>query len=242
MAPTLYLEKTDSTNQHLINLIESDQVKEGIAVFSFNQTRGRGQKGNTWISEPGKNICYSIFIKPDYIPVRNQFIISQVISLATKSFLEEFSDNISIKWPNDIYWNNKKIAGILIENKLKKDLIEYSVIGIGININQIQFPKSLPNPISLSQITGDEYDMNNIADKLHQKIWTSLEELRLGTEGDILRYYVNSLYHRDGFHSYRSQNKEFSAKIRGVSALGYLMLEHEDGNVKNYAFKEIEYI
>ncbi|MDD2612715.1 MAG: biotin--[acetyl-CoA-carboxylase] ligase, partial [Bacteroidales bacterium] len=120
MTPTLYLEKTDSTNQYLINLIESDQVKEGLAVFCFNQTKGKGQKGNTWISEPGKNVCYSIFIKPDYIPVRNQFIISQVISLATKAFLEEFSGNISIKWPNDIYWNDKKIAGILIENKLKK--------------------------------------------------------------------------------------------------------------------------
>ena len=242
MTPTLYLEKTDSTNQYLINLIESDQVKEGLAVFCFNQTKGKGQKGNTWISEPGKNVCYSIFIKPDYIPVRNQFIISQVISLATKAFLEEFSGNISIKWPNDIYWNDKKIAGILIENKLKKDIIEYSVIGIGVNINQIQFPKNLPNPVSLSQITGDKYDLNEIANKLHHKIRTSLEELNLGTEGDIQRYYVNSLYHRDGFHSYRSQNGDFSAKIRGVSALGYLMLEHEDGNVKNYAFKEIEYL
>jgi len=242
MASILYLDEIDSTNQHLINLIESTPTEEGTAVVCFNQTNGRGQKGNKWLSEPGKNISYSIFIKPDFIPARNQFILSQVISLATKSFLDDFTRNISIKWPNDIYWNNQKIAGILIENKLKGDLIEYSVIGIGININQEIFPAELPNPTSLRVITGEEYDLKDLINKLNHKIEISLEELSHGTEEDIQRFYVNNLYRRDGFHAYRDKEHDFSAKIRGVSALGNLILEHEDGTVKNYPFKEIAYI
>ena len=242
MTPILFLDEIDSTNQYLINLIESAQTEEGTAVACFHQTSGRGQKGNKWISEPGKNISYSIVIKPDFIPARNQFVISQVISLAAKTFLNEFTNNISIKWPNDIYWNDQKIAGILIENQLKGDLIDYSVIGIGINVNQELFPSELPNPVSLCQITGESYDLNDLVSKLHHKIQLSLEDLARGTERDIQRFYVNNLYRRDGFHLYKDEAGDFSARIRGVTASGNLMLEHEDGNVKNYAFKEVTYL
>lgn len=242
MASILYLDQVDSTNQHLINLLESEKIEEGTAIVSFNQTQGRGQKGNSWNSEQGKNISYSIVIYPNYLSARNQFIIAQTIALAVKSFLDEFAKGFSIKWPNDTYWNDKKIAGTLIENKLKGDLIDYSVIGIGININQDSFPENLPNPISLKQITGVEYNLDELVTKLHHKIMASLEELSHGTEVEIQRYYLNALYRRDGFHPYNDENGDFTARIRGISAKGNLILEHENGTLKEYALKEVSFV
>ena len=242
MASLLHLDKIDSTNQYLINLLESEKPEECTAVASFNQTKGRGQKGNSWLSKPGKNISYSIVIYPEYIPARNQFIISQVIALAVKSFLDEFTRNISIKWPNDIYWKDQKMAGILIENHLNGSLIAHSVIGIGININQKTFPKSLPNPVSLSRITGEQHDLKTLVQKLHHKIVLSIKDLSRGTEDDIQRFYVNNLYRRDGFHPYHDANGDFTAKIRGVNAQGNLILENDEGTVKNYEFKQVTYV
>jgi birA, biotin-[acetyl-CoA-carboxylase] ligase region len=242
MADIQFLDEIDSTNQYLINLIESEKIGENTSVACLHQTEGRGQKGNVWVSEINKNICYSIVIFPDYISARNQFVIAQAIALALKSFLDEYTKNISIKWPNDTYWNNRKIAGTLIENKLKGDLIEYSVIGIGININQEQFPEHLPNPVSLKQITGIEYNLKELIEKLDSKIKSTIEELSHGTEVDIQRFYLNNLYHRDGFHRYQDSAGEFTARIRGISAQGNLILEHEDGMVKDYAFKEVVFV
>jgi BirA family transcriptional regulator, biotin operon repressor / biotin---[acetyl-CoA-carboxylase] ligase len=237
-----FLDEVESTNQYLINLLDSENIEEEMAVACFNQTNGRGQRGNTWISDSDKNISYSIAIHPNYLSARNQFIVAQAIALAVKSFLDEFTKDISIKWPNDTYWNNKKIAGTLIENKLKGDLIDYSVIGIGININQVVFPDTLSNPVSLKQITGIEYDLKELVLKLHHKIKNVLEELSHGTEVEIQRYYLNALYRRDGFHSYNDGNNLFNARIRGISAKGNLILEHEDGTLKDYAFKEVTFI
>lgn len=242
MASILYLDKVDSTNQYLINLTEKLEIEERTAVACFNQTSGRGQKGNSWFSDTNKNISYSIIIYPNYISARNQFIISQTIALAVKSFLDEYTKNISIKWPNDTYWNEKKIAGTLIENQLKGDIISYSVIGIGININQETFPDYLPNPVSLKQITGIEYDLKELVVKLDGKIKTALQELSHGTEVDIQRFYLNNLYRRDGFHLYKDETGDFTARIRGISAQGNMILEHEDGTVKNYAFKEVAFL
>jgi len=241
MASILLLDEVDSTNQYLINLLESEKIEESTAVASFTQTRGRGQQGNHWISESGKNISYSIAIFPSYLSARNQFIISQSVALAVKSFLDEYSKDISIKWPNDTYWKEQKIAGTLIENRIKGDLIDYSVIGIGININQEVFPDTLPNPVSLKQITGIDYNLTELLTKLHNKILTSLEELCHGTEVEIQRYYLNALYRRDGFHTYNAEEGNFSARIRGISAKGSLILEHEDGTLKDYAFKEVSF-
>jgi len=241
MASILLLNDVDSTNQYLINLLETEKIEESTAVVSFNQTNGRGQKGNGWISESGKSISYSIVIYPNYLSARNQFIISQAVALAVKSFLDEYTKDISIKWPNDTYWKDKKIAGTLIENRLKGDLIDYSVIGIGININQDSFPDTLPNPVSLKQITGTEYNLTELVTKLHNKILTTLKELSHGTEVEIQRYYLNALYRRDGFHNYNTVDSSFSARIRGISAKGCLILEHEDGTLKDYAFKEVSF-
>lgn len=242
MTELLFLDKTPSTNQFLLNQLTSDGVESGTGVVTFNQSDGRGQKGNRWLSEPGKNLSYSLVIKPDFIPARNQFLLSEFVSLTVKALLDEHCKDITIKWPNDIYHKNAKIGGILIENKLEGSLISHSVIGIGLNINQLTFPEELPNPVSLSQITGIEYDLKELAEKLHRRLLTAFDHLTTDNESDIRKYYLNSLYRRDGFHLYRDGKGEFMARILDINAHGQLILEPEEGSAREYDFKEVNFL
>jgi len=242
MTELLFVDNTPSTNQYMLNELQTAGVESGAAVVTFNQTKGRGQKGNTWISEPEKNITYSLVIKPEYIPARNQFLLSEFVSLTVKTLLDEYTKEITIKWPNDIYYKNSKIGGILIENKLEGSLIAYSVIGIGLNINQTVFPKDLPNPISLSQITGEQYELKDLAEKMHRRLITAFEHLNTDNESDIRKYYLNSLFRRDGYHLYRDSKGEFKARIMDINAHGHLILEPEEGTAKEYDFKEVTFV
>lgn len=242
MTELLFLDKTPSTNQFLLSQLAEAGVSSGTGVVTFDQFDGRGQKGNKWLSEPGKNLSYSLVIKPDFIPARNQFLLSEFVSLTVKALLDEFTKDITIKWPNDIYHKNSKIGGILIENKLEGSLISYSVIGIGLNINQTEFPAELPNPTSLSQITGVTYDLRTFAEKLHRRLITAFDHLSTDNESDIRKYYLNSLYRRDGFHSYKDGNGTFKARILDINAHGQLILEPEEGPAKEYDFKEVVFL
>lgn len=242
MTELLFLDKIPSTSQFLLNQLAETGAESGTAVVTFTQSDGRGQKGNKWLSEPDKNISYSLVIKPDFIPARNQFLLSEFVSLTVKALLDEYTKEITIKWPNDIYYKNFKIGGILIENKLEGSLISHSVIGIGLNINQTDFPKELPNPISLSQITGDQYNLKELAEKLHRRLITAFEHLSTDNESDIRKYYLNSLYRRDGFHRYKDGNGEFKARILDINAHGQLILEPEVGAAREYDFKEVAFL
>lgn len=242
MTKLLFLDKTHSTNQFLLQRLTEGTVESGTAVVTFHQFDGRGQKGNKWISEPGMNISYSLVIKPDFIPARNQFLLSEFVSLTVKGVLDDYTKDITIKWPNDIYHKNEKIGGILIENKLEGSLIAHSVIGIGLNINQINFPEDLPNPVSLSQLTGNTFDLKDLASKLHRRLITAFEHLSTENESDIRKYYLNSLYRRDGYHLYEDEKGTFKARILDINAHGQLILETEEGDVKEYGFKEVVFL
>jgi BirA family transcriptional regulator, biotin operon repressor / biotin---[acetyl-CoA-carboxylase] ligase len=242
MAGLRFLDDTLSTNLYLQNLLEQPGVESGDAVATFNQTKGRGQKNNKWLSEPDQNLHYSIFYKPEFLPARNQFLISGVVALTVKTLLEEYVGKITIKWPNDLYHENQKMGGILIENRLKGSLIEHSIIGIGINVNQIAFPEELPNPVSLRQIIGKKLDLHEFAEKLHRNLSKAFINLNTENESDVRKFYVNSLYRRDGFHLYRDSNGEFKAKILDVTALGHLILQTEEGTPKEYDFKEVSFV
>jgi len=242
MTELLFLDKTPSTNQFLLNRLMEADTESGLGVVSFHQSEGRGQKGNHWLSEPGKNISYSLLIKPDFIPARNQFLLSEFVSLTVKALLDEYTKEITIKWPNDIYCKNSKIGGILIENKLEGSLIAHSVIGIGLNINQLEFAEELPNPISLSQITGEQYDLKEMVEKLHRRLITAFEHLTTDNESDIRKYYLNSLYRRDGYHKYRDNTGDFKARIMDINAHGHLILEPEEGSAREYDFKEVAFV
>jgi BirA family biotin operon repressor/biotin-[acetyl-CoA-carboxylase] ligase len=242
MTELLLLNSTASTNQYLQQQLEKSGVKSGEAVVTFNQLDGHGQKGNKWLSEPGQNIAYSLLIKPDFIPARNQFLLSEFVSLTVKALLDEYTKDITIKWPNDIYHKNSKIGGILIENKLEGSLISHTVIGIGLNINQTEFPSELPNPVSLTQITGEKYELKELADKLHRRLITAFEHLNTDNESDIRKYYLNSLYRRDGYHLYKDEKGAFKARIMDINAHGQLILEPEEGVAREYDFKEVAFV
>ena len=152
------LEETTSTNNYLRGLVGKESLPEGSIVVTEYQTAGRGQVGNTWESEPGKNLMFSIILYPDFLPANRQFLISQIAALSVKETLDAYVDGITVKWPNDSYWHDQKICGMLIENDLTGHSLYCSVIGIGININQREFLSDALNPVSLVQITGREYD------------------------------------------------------------------------------------
>lgn len=234
-----FIDTVGSTNAYLEEKYSENIPDTGYAIATFNQTDGRGQRGNVWIVEPDTNICYSYIFRPEAIVAHDQFIISQAVSLAVKSMLDKYSADITIKWPNDIMWKDKKIAGILIENNIAGKHINYSIVGIGININQGCFSQDLPYAVSLSQITGKKYDLIKVTEELNAAIYNALANFSSESFETIQRYYLNNLYRRDGFHRYRDHEGCFFAKIRGIEAAGNLILEMENQTVKSYAFKEV---
>lgn len=238
----LFLPQTASTNAYLSEQEPAPFNGCGMAVVTFDQTAGRGQRGHTWLSEPGKNIHYSLLYRPENLPSNNQFILCEAVSLAVRNVLGEYVDEVVIKWPNDLYRKGQKMGGILIEHQLKGSLVEQSIIGIGLNINQTNFPTFSPEATSLALITGQPYDLHEIANKLHKQLCKVLEDLSTDQVVDIQRFYLNNLHRRDGFHTYSDNEGTFKAKIRGVKPQGDLLLEREDGEVKAYAFKEVTFL
>ena len=233
------LKETTSTNSYLRELVEKEHVAEGSVVVADFQTAGRGQTGNTWESEEGKNLMFSVVLYPDFLPANRQFLISQITALSVKETLDEYVEDVTVKWPNDIYRRNGKICGMLIENDLSGKELRLSVLGIGININQRVFRSDAPNPVSPAQITGLEYDRDEILNKFLKRLHERYLDLRRGREDDIRRDYRNALYRGDGFYMYRDGGGAFEARIKEVETTGHLLLELRSGELRRYAFKEV---
>ena len=233
----------DSTNNYLKKLVHDEHPEEGSMVITKFQSAGRGQMGNGWASKAGKNLLLSLLIYPDNLLANEQFIISRMASLAVKNCLDQFVDDIRIKWPNDIYWKDKKIAGMLIENDVQGRYIQNSVIGIGININQPSFPEDLPNPVSLRQITGTDNDIDNIADIFVREFFLLYREFQDGKTAQIEDEYMLDLYRVNDYYWFKDESGNFKAKIKEVLPSGHLMLETmTEGDVRQYAFKEVAFI
>lgn len=237
----LRLEETHSTNQYLREWMEREPLAEGTVVMADFQTAGRGQTGNSWESEKNKNLMFSILLYPDFLPANRQFLISQIVALSVKDTLSCYIDHITVKWPNDIYWKDRKICGILIENDLSGQNLYCSVIGIGINLNQSVFRGDAPNPVSLFQITGKEYDREEVfARFLH--IFFDYYLLLLKEEQEkIKQTYMTALYRKEGFYFYSDANGIFEARVHAIEPTGHLVLRLKDGTVRKYAFKEVSY-
>lgn len=237
------LEETESTNSYLRDLLKSQHLEEGSVVVADFQTAGRGQMGNNWFSDKGDNLLFSLLIYPTGILANEQFIISRMVSLAIKNTLDQFTDDVRIKWPNDIYWKEKKIAGILIENSLQGKVIESSIIGIGLNLNQQIFPVELPNPVSLRQITATEQDKNYILDLLLKEFFLLYRSFQQGEKQVIEDEYMLDLYRANGYYWYEDANGKFQAEIDNVLPSGHLVLRTLDTNEERiYAFKEVQFI
>jgi BirA family biotin operon repressor/biotin-[acetyl-CoA-carboxylase] ligase len=236
------VDEIDSTNNYMKSLLLKQKVKEGTIVSADFQTGGRGQRGNGWMSENGKNLLFSIVLYPYAVKANEQFLISQVVSLAVADFLWKYTDGITIKWPNDIYWREKKICGILIENAIEGDQIKESVCGIGINLNQESFDSSLPNPVSLKQITGEYYKQSIMLGEVRELLFSYYEQLRRGEIQIIVENYRDSLFRKTGYHLFNDNTNDFIARIKNVAPDGTLILETESGDERRFAFKEVRYV
>jgi BirA family biotin operon repressor/biotin-[acetyl-CoA-carboxylase] ligase len=241
--PVIYrFESVGSTNQKLYELNKTNHIAEFSVVVSHEQTAGRGQMGNSWESQPGKNLTFSIIIRPDFLPVHHQFRITQVVTLALINILNTYTQGISIKWPNDIYYYDEKIAGILIENSLKGSQIEDSIIGIGLNVNQTIFISDSPNPVSLKQITDKTYDTSLLLNQFIREFIHTYDEWLASPNDDLLHQrYMDHLYRKDGPHRFIDDKGIFTASIKKIEPTGHLVLETESGELRNYAFKEVSF-
>ena len=230
----IHIDETDSTNNWLRNHLTGGQPPSKVVVANY-QTAGRGCGTNSWESERGKNLLFSIQIQPKEIPAYRQFHISMAVSLAICEALGQYIGELSIKWPNDIYWRNGKIGGILIENTLQGSTIKESIIGVGLNINQREFHSDAPNPVSLWQITGQETNR----EQLLQDILRYLEQF---LDQPVKPQYLALLYRRKGFHPYADKDGAFMAAIEDVEDTGHLLLTDDEGQKRRYAFKEVSFI
>lgn len=237
----IYLEETDSTNRYLKDIsFESDA--DITVVWTTYQTAGKGQGGHKWESERGKNLLFSVLLHPINVPVRRQFILSMAIALAVKNALADYSSDFSVKWPNDIYWNDKKICGILIENSISASGFKYCILGPGIDVNQKEFYSDAPNPVSLFHILKEETDIRSLLDSVISKLTIYLESIYRGEYLNVRDEYLASLYRRNGIYPYKDNNGNFQAHIKDVTDDGYLVLQNTEGLIKEYAFKEVEYL
>ena len=233
-----YIDETDSTNRWL----REHGGMEDMVVVADYQTAGRGCGTNTWESERGQNLLFSILLHPKSIPASRQFHISMAISLAICEALGQQIGDLSIKWPNDIYWRNAKIAGILIENTLKGTVIKDCIIGIGLNVNQRVFHSNAPNPVSLWQILGREVDRQRLLHELLDSLQQHLSRLYQGERTAFREAYHQALYRREGEHPYSDAAGAFSARIDHVADDGRLILIDSQGRERSYAFGEVKMI
>ena len=235
----IYLPETESTNQSLRELSDTGALPNKSILWADYQTKGRGQVGNTWESESGMNLLCSILFYPDHLPANRSFDILETVSLSVKYTLDKYVSDISVKWPNDIYWKQKKISGILIENDLWGNMISRSIIGIGINLNQSEFKSETPNPVSLRLITGHMYDLREILGQLQSEFELLEQELKGKGTNSLHQRYCTALYRREGFYPYQDAEGRFEARIHAIEPSGQLILERKDGSLSNYSFKEV---
>jgi BirA family biotin operon repressor/biotin-[acetyl-CoA-carboxylase] ligase len=232
---------TDSTNHHLKYMRETDELPDGTVILADYQSNGRGRDGNVWYSGKELNVLMSVLMYPD-IQAEHFFLLTEIASLALIDLLKEFNIHAEIKWPNDIYVAEKKIAGILIENILNSDIIEASIIGIGLNVNESVFPDNLPNPVSIRNITQKDHERRALADKLLQKIMTRYNELIAGQYKKIHNDYNSCLFRKNKQGKYSFGNKQFQASVHSVLQNGILVLEDKAGELKQFTFGELEMI
>lgn len=235
------LNATNSTNTYLKNLLKEKQVKDLSCIWALSQTQGRGQQGAKWISEPGKNLTFSVLKKFENLSSEYHFLLNMEVSLAIFRALKKlYIPDLAVKWANDILSSKKKICGILIENTLHKEQISSSIIGIGLNVNQVFF-NDLPNVSSLQKIMGHPFDLEEVLLLICQELEVSLKSLSPTRFETMLDEYHTYLFRKDKPSTFEYPNGErFMGYIRGVSHNGQLQVEQEDALMSSFSLKEIK--
>ncbi|HJN05306.1 MAG TPA: biotin--[acetyl-CoA-carboxylase] ligase [Bacteroidales bacterium] len=237
--------KLKSTNSYAQELIESGDLHEGDVISTQYQKNGRGQGDNFWESEHGSNLLVSIILEPSMVPAQRQFVLTQIVSLALVDLIKEYilTEEVKIKWPNDIYVNKNKIAGILFQNFVKGNHIEFSIAGIGINVNQKKYYSEVPNPISIIHHSNSPTNLKVLLDKLLDKIGFNYETYRLKENFEELKSkYVINLYRYNEWATYSDGNNPFQGKIFDIDEFGRLEVMMKSGEEKKFMFKEIEFV
>ncbi|MGZ5134547.1 MAG: biotin--[acetyl-CoA-carboxylase] ligase [Flavitalea sp.] len=238
--PFIELPTVDSTNNYAMGQVQKAMAKHGTVYFAHNQTAGKGQRGKSWTTKPGENLILSVVIVPIELTLFDTFYLSAGITIACYDFFKNYAgEETSIKWPNDLYWRDRKAGGILIENVIRNDVWKYSIIGIGININQTEFPSELVNPISLKQITGSGYHTVQLAKELCTQLERRYQFLKKEKTG-LLSIYNQNLYKRDQRVKLKKTNIIFETIVSGVSSTGKLITR--DTMEREFGFGEVEWI
>ncbi|MBC7450901.1 MAG: biotin--[acetyl-CoA-carboxylase] ligase [Cytophagales bacterium] len=238
----LFLPSCHSTNTLAIEKVKSGDAANGLIIITHEQTSGRGQRGNTWLSEAGANLTLSVIYLPDTLKVRDAFYLNIIASLAIADTLQHFlpGKDIRVKWPNDVYCGEKKLCGILIENSIRQQFISSVVIGIGLNVNQ--HISGLPNAGSMIQECGEAFDLEQVFYFLVENI----ERYYLLFQGDskdiLFRLYVEKLYWLGQTRTFKDSEGVFTGIIQGITESGRLIVDKENHTKFQYAFKEIEYL
>lgn len=239
----LEYERLDSTNSQAERLLKDSKPAEGTVVFTMNQFAGRGQMGNEWFNDTFKNLTTSIILYPKIDFPKRQFALNQVIALGLRDCLSAYyEDKVKIKWPNDIFVNHRKIAGVLIQNSISKRSIAHSIVGIGVNVNQESFPEGIGKPTSLYIETNEKYDLKTVLFSLCACIETWYLKLKSGKFGEIDLAYHSSLYLKGERRMFKDKElRIFEGSIVGVSKDGQLNVETSEG-LRMFMFKEISLI
>lgn len=235
------LATVDSTNIYAMDLLQANLAAHGTVVFAHEQKAGKGQRGKKWISEPGINIAMSVVLDCSFLSPTRQFPLSVMVSLACYDLFSSYAPGETfVKWPNDIYWRDRKAGGILIENLVRGNKWQWAVAGIGINLNQVLFPGSLKNAVSLKQITGKHFNPVVVAKQLCEYLEARYQQLKKGKDKEMLAAFNSHLYKRGEEVKLKSGPIAFTATVKDVSATGELLVLN--GLKESFRFGEIEWL
>lgn len=233
-----------STNVYAAEQLKKSDPDEFTVYLAENQPEGKGQPGNCWESESGKNLTFSFILRPIFLPIPQQYLISKVVCLGIVKTLSTRIDGVKIKWPNDIYVDNKKICGILIENQLRGMRLSSSIVGVGLNVNQEHFVSDAPNPISMKQIVHADFNLDDVLGEILINIIAYYDLLQRKENIDSVNAeFLANMYRLGEWHLFRAANVTFEGRIDGVNKFGQLKLTHRETNFQQeYNFKEVQYV
>lgn len=238
--PFIELHTIESTNNYAMGVVHEGLAQHGTAVFAHEQTKGKGQRNREWVSEKDQNIALTIIIEPKELAVSESFFLSMCIAVSTRKFVSNYlGDETKIKWPNDIYWCDRKAGGILIENVLQGNAWKYSIVGIGLNVNQTEFPDLQTKAVSFKQVTGKDFNPLDLAKELCALADQSYKVLMTEPEA-IIREYKSGLYKLNESVRLKKDNRVFSAIIKDVSTMGELIVHH--ATEERYNVGDVEWV
>jgi len=241
MQNILKISETDSTNLYLRKLLNDSDLPNFFCVYADFQTNGRGQQGTNWQSKRGENLLCSFVIRTPKIPLDKHFLLSEIVSVGICNTLKKNNLDVRIKWANDIFFKDKKLAGILIETIVCGNKMKYAIVGVGLNVNQIVFPENLPNAISLRQILGQQLDNRVVLESILTEIHKLFDNFDVKNSENLQKRYFDLMYRNCGYHIFEDKNEKFFAKILSVAPDGCLKLLTNNNIEKSFYFKEVKF-